>query len=114
MTKKTKHFRPKGIFRTFFNYLDLTGNSHLEKIFIRGINGRNQTVETLKSILVEGGLSPKQSNELINYIKKINFKKIDGSKNVSPSHRFYKTKGVRPIFNPKPFQGGSPGLGKKK
>ena len=111
---KSKHIRPKGIFRTFFNYLHVKGQSHLEDIFLKKINGRPQTENTLRDILKEMGLSEEQSKELTRESKNTDFKNWKQKQSVSPSHKFYKSKGTRPIFNSKPLQGGSPGLGKGK
>ena len=59
-------------------------------------------------------LSEKQSEQLLREIKKKRYKNWKEKQRVSPSHKFYKPKGIRPIFNIKPLQGGSPGLGKGK
>ena len=111
---KSKHIRPHGIFKTFFNYLHIRGESHLEEIFLKRINGRSQNENTLKSIFKEMNLSEKQSEQLLREIKKKRYKNWKEKQRVSPSHKFYKSKGIRPIFNIKPLQGGSPGLGKGK
>ena len=111
---KSKHIRPKGIFRTFFKYLDVKGESHLEEIFSKRINGRPQNENTLTSIFKEMGLSEEQSKQLLREVKTTDFRNWKQKQSVSPSHKFYKSKGTRPIFNTKPLLGGSPGLGKGK
>jgi len=111
---KSKHIRPKGIFRTFFNYLHVKGESHLEEIFLKKINGRPQNENTLTNIFKEMGMSEEQSKQLLTEVKGTDFRNWKQKQGVSPSHKFYKSKGTRPIFNTKPIQGGSPGLGKGK
>ena len=111
---KSKHIRPKGIFRTFFSYLHVKGESHLEEIFLKKINGRPQNENTLTSIFKEMGMSEEQSKQLLWEVKTTDFRNWKQKQSVSPSHKFYKSKGTRPIFNTKPLQGGSPGLGKGK
>ena len=64
---KSKHIRPKGIFRTFFNYLHAKGESHLEEIFLKKINGRPQNENTLTSIFKEMGMSEEQSKHCLLY-----------------------------------------------
>ena len=111
---KSKHIRPKGIFRTFFNYLHVKGESHLEEIFLKKINGRPQNENTLTNIFKVMGMSEEQSKQLLTEVKGTDFRNWKQKQGVSPSHKFYKSKGTRPIFNAKPIQGGSPGLGKGK
>jgi hypothetical protein len=114
LNERAMHQLPRGIWRTFFNYLHVKGQSHLEDRFIKKINGRPKNENTLRNIFIEMGLSEEQSKELIREVKNTNFKNWKGKQSVSPSTKFYKSKGIRPIFNSKPLQGGSPGLGKKK
>ena len=111
---KSKHIKPKGVFRTFFNYLHVKGESHLEEIFLRKINERPQNENTLISIFEEMGMSEEQSKQLLREVKTSNFKNWKQKQSVSPSHKFYKSKGTQPVFNTKPLQGGSPGMGKGK
>ena len=104
--------RPKGIFKTFFHYLHVYGEEHLENTIVKKINGRPQTEKTLNSILVEGGLSPDQAKKLIHHARTATFKKFKGHKKVSPSFEYYK--GKRKLTNPTPLQGGSTGLVQQK
>ena len=71
---KSKHIRPKGIFRTFFNYLNVKGESHLEEIFSKKINGRPQNENTLTSIFKEMGMSEEQSKQLLREVKTSDFR----------------------------------------
>ena len=111
---KSKHIRPKGIFRTFFNYLHVKGESHLEEKFLKKINGRPQNENTLTSIFKEMGLSEEQSKQLLREVKTTDFRNWKQKQSVSTSHKFYKPKGTRHFSSTKPLEGGSPGLGKGK
>ena len=111
---KKKQFKVKGIFRSLSHYLEMHGESDLEERIIRKICGRPQNKATLEDILTKGGLSSEQAKKLIKKVDKTNyhmhFKKFQ---NVSPSLAYYKSKDGIPK-SLKPFQGGSPGLGKRK
>ena len=111
---KSKRFRPKGIVRIFFNYLVIKGEPHLEEVFLKKIKGRPQNENTLTSIFKEMGMSEEQSKQLLRDVKTTDFRNWKQKQKVSTSNKFSKPKGTRPIFNTKPLQGGSPGLGKRK
>ena len=65
-------------------------------------------------------LTMKQKRMLMKQKRMLDTEKIerkwseDTSKGSAGFVEYYKPKGIRPKHNPKPLQGGSPGLGKKK
>ena len=111
---KSKHIRPKGIIKIFFNYLVLKGEPHLIEIFSKKIKGRPQNEKTLTSIFKEMGLSEEQSKQLLRQVETADFRNWKQKQSVSTSNKFYKPKGTRHFSSTKPLQGGSPGLGKGK
>ena len=101
--------------------LGVTKNNYKKLIpqLKRVINNLPKDDKNNKELLREGLKTLGWSDKEINYFSNLKsrdhlHKKHNPDQKTSPSFKGYKNNVGQPKTNPKPYQGGSPGLGKKK
>lgn len=103
---KDGHIKNKNL-KELITQLESTISTKLQG---KKINRRDNIKKILHDSLIELGWSREQISKLS---KPKSIGKGQDSRGVSPSFKYYKNKTEQPKTNTKPYQGGSPGLGKR-
>ena len=112
-----KSFNVSKFTKMTYSYLKFHKREELIPIFEKFLSKCPNHLETdldnfrlwfMEQLQINLNFSKKQSSKMFGHILKSRYKKLTGGRPLLGKERF------KFISNPKPFQGGSPGLGKKK
>jgi len=117
MTQKNKVFNVSNFSKRTYLYLKFHKREELvpvfEKLLSKVPNHLEKDEDSFRQWFMEQlqtnlNFTKKQSSKMFGHIQISRYKKLTGGRPVLGKERF------KFVLNPKPFQGGSPGLGKKK